>query len=424
MQLSLSERFAGEMGALLGPRFPESIAVAVSGGGDSMALLHLARDWARHMGIALSAVTVDHGLRPEAAEEAALVARECAEIGVPHTTLRWEWDRSGNLQAEARAARYRLIAGWMRHARHLLVAHTLEDQAETFLLRLRRGSGVEGLGAMPARQSLAGITVLRPLLGARRADLRHYARVRHVPWVEDPSNADDRYDRVKMRRLLPLLEEAGIGAETLAATAGRMQGARTALAARARAALDDMTPREVWAYTWPDEWGVIALDREIAQRLERDTLHRVVAAALMWISGARYRPRLSALAEATERALSGGRATLHGGIIAAKGAYLLIGREHNAVARQRVPAQHGALWEGWVLTGDIPDGAEIGALGAEGLRQYDARPEAAPPAWVLHALPALWQGDKLLGCAQMGDGFRAARRHRWRQIGHDPFSVH
>jgi tRNA(Ile)-lysidine synthase len=139
--VSLAQRFAEAMGDLLGPEFPEEIALAVSGGGDSMAMLALAHDWARVWGLRLWVVTVDHGLRPESAAEAEMVARECALLGHPHAVLRWHWDGQGNKMDAARRARLALIDGWRGRVRHVLLAHSRDDIAEGFLMRLAARGG-------------------------------------------------------------------------------------------------------------------------------------------------------------------------------------------------------------------------------------------------------------------------------------------
>ena len=173
---TLDQRFAEAMGQLIGPDFPKQIGLAVSGGGDSMAMLGLAHAWARVWGVGLHVATVDHGLRPESADEAALVARECATLGHSHSTLKWTWDGQGNVQDQARRARLRLLGAWCDGFSHVLMAHTADDVAETFLIRLARGSGVDGLSAMSARRNLDGFDVLRPCLDMTRAELRHYAK--------------------------------------------------------------------------------------------------------------------------------------------------------------------------------------------------------------------------------------------------------
>ena len=152
LPVSLDQRFAEAMGALLGRSFPSEVGLAVAGGGDSMAMLALAHGWARVFGVRLWMVTINHGFRTEAAAEAEMVAAECALLGWPHATLHWRWDGRGNAMEAAREARLRLIAGWRGHLRHVLVAHTQDDVAETFLMRLARGSGVDGLSAIQARR--------------------------------------------------------------------------------------------------------------------------------------------------------------------------------------------------------------------------------------------------------------------------------
>ncbi|MET0365098.1 MAG: tRNA lysidine(34) synthetase TilS [Sphingobium sp.] len=171
--------------------------VAVSGGPDSMALLDLAATAAPGR---VEVATVDHGLRPEAAGEAEMVARCCAERGISHAILHPAEPIAGSVQAEARAARYALLDGWMteRGLDWLLTAHHADDQLETLLMRLNRASGVSGLAGIRARRG----KVLRPLLGVRKADLEGWVRRRGIPHVTDPSNADERFDRARMRNRL------------------------------------------------------------------------------------------------------------------------------------------------------------------------------------------------------------------------------
>ena len=327
---SLPQRFSDAMGALLGPDFPAELGVAVSGGGDSMAMLHLAAGWARVYGVAMRVVTIDHGLRPESAAEADLVATEAWGLGLPHTVLNWQPDEiTGNLQDAARRARHRLIGDWRGNTAHVLMAHTQDDQAETFLMRLARGSGVDGLAAMAGLvringpQMADGWAVVRPLLSVTRAELRHYAAVLHIPFVNDPSNVNPRFDRVRMRALLPALAGVGLTAERLTSTAQAQRRASIALAARASDVALRLT-RTVG--------GGVVFDRDAFARIEAETQLRLLAAALQWVSSAIYRPRLASLEGALDRLLSGGAATLHGAVMQPRGADLWIFREFAAVA--------------------------------------------------------------------------------------------
>lgn len=204
------------------------MAVACSGGSDSMALALLARHHCRH----ITALTVDHGLRSESAEEAITVGKWLAAHDIPHAILPWEGSKpSVNLQEAARNARYRLM---IQHCQYhaipcLLVAHTLEDQAETFLLRLARGSGVDGLSAMAEVTMRQGITIIRPLLDIRKASLTGYLERCNQDYIRDPSNDNLKYDRVRIRQMLPELAHIGLSVERLAKTAAVMQRASTHL---------------------------------------------------------------------------------------------------------------------------------------------------------------------------------------------------
>ncbi|MGY3437723.1 MULTISPECIES: tRNA lysidine(34) synthetase TilS [unclassified Marinovum] len=411
---SLERHFAEAMGALLGPAFPEDIGLAVSGGGDSMAMLTLAHNWTRDFGVRLWVVTIDHGLRAESRAEAAFVARECAALGHPHSVVTWsDWDGSGNLQEAARAARLQLIDGWRGRVRHVLMAHTADDQAETFLMRLARGSGVDGLAAMQAQRFVArsgavfegagappraavpddGFWVMRPLLEARRADLRHYLTVLKGHWVDDPSNEDVRFDRVRMRQALEVLAPLGLDVSTLAQTAARMARARTALRQRAVEAAGDVVRAQ---------FCDLLYDRDRLAALDAETRLRLLAAGLQYVGAQVYRPRAKALADAAERVMSGGTATLHGCLIRAETANIRICREYGAVAAAAAPV--GALWDNRVqITGALVAGYEVRALSEAGAGQLAKRPEGLP-FQSLVAQPAVFDGARLVAFAPAGFG--------------------
>ena len=224
-----------------------SLVLAVSGGPDSTALLLLAARWRRTLraGPSLIAVTVDHRLRPESRREAAAVHRFAASLGVTHRTLRWTGPKPNTgLQEAARMARYRLLASAAARARarHILTAHTLDDQAETVLFRLARGSGLTGLAAMARMSSLPvfdslhpsargdeGLVLVRPFLDIPKARLVATLEAAHIPFVEDPTNRDPRFARVRLRALLPALAAEGLTAPRLAQLAKRMERADDAI---------------------------------------------------------------------------------------------------------------------------------------------------------------------------------------------------
>jgi tRNA(Ile)-lysidine synthase len=259
------------------------LILAVSGGPDSTALLLLAARWrkARTRGPKLVAVTVDHGLRAEARREAAAVKRLARSLGVPHRTLRWSGRKpSTGLQQAARHARYRLLAKAARAcgARHVLTAHTLDDQAETVLIRLTRGSGLGGLAAMARISALpgneGGISLVRPLLAVRKTRLIATLRKAGIAHADDPSNRDPRFTRVRFRAEMPMLEREGLTAERLALLARRASRAELALEAAVDEAVAELAPLP-WL-----EAGPIALPAERFAQLPAEVSLRLLGRAV------------------------------------------------------------------------------------------------------------------------------------------------
>ena len=212
-------------------RFDERVcAVGVSGGADSLALALLLQNWCQKRGIRLVALTVDHRLRKESAQEASFVAEVMKKFGIFHQVLVWEGDKpQKGIEEAAREARYDLIASWSQKNQVdvLFVAHHLRDQAETFLMRLQRGSGVDGLACMQDVSYRKGLKIVRPLLSVPPEDLRDFLRKNNLEWVEDPSNQEDDFLRVRVRKILPeLYDKIGLTQERLADTAERMSRVR------------------------------------------------------------------------------------------------------------------------------------------------------------------------------------------------------
>ena len=218
--------------------------IAVSGGPDSLALLHMATAWAaNHPRIGLFAATVDHGLRAESAGEARVVADHCASLGVPHAVLRWEGAKpKSRLQERAREARYALLFQEARRcgARVVLTAHHADDQAETILFRLARGSGIAGLAGMSAVTKVHGAALVRPLLDIPKAALVAYCRKHGLAAIDDPSNRDVKYARARLRTLTPLLAAEGLDAAAFSRLARRMRRAEEALRAETARLLEHL----------------------------------------------------------------------------------------------------------------------------------------------------------------------------------------
>lgn len=274
---------AAEAKALFADLSSEPVLVlAVSGGPDSMALLALAARWRATLrrGPELIAVTVDHGLRQDSAKEANAVKRHARGIGVAHRTLRWigAKPRTG-LQEAARQARYRLLSAEAARAgaRLVLTAHTLDDQAETVLLRLSRGSGLSGLAAMARESGMFGTRVVRPLLDIPKTRLLATLGRLGVNYADDPSNRDPRFTRARLRGLTPVLAKEGLTAQRLSLLARRIRRAEAALEAAVNAAADAvlLSPWRTGEPVAFDAGAFSRLPEEVALRL----LGRAVAMA-------------------------------------------------------------------------------------------------------------------------------------------------
>ncbi|MBT3764290.1 MAG: tRNA lysidine(34) synthetase TilS [Rhodospirillaceae bacterium] len=291
MTILSDKSFAHKMAAL-GPFEAEPhLAIAVSGGGDSMALVLLADQWAKAQGGQVTALTVDHGLRAESAREAAQVATWLQARGIAHEILPWTHPkpRTG-VQKAAREARYALMSEWCRRqgVLHLALAHNLEDQAETYLMRLGRGSGVDGLAAMPECLELTDIRLLRPLLDASRQSLRELLEARGQDWVEDPSNENTAYARTRVRALLSPLAGGGISPKRLAKAAARYGSARLALENQTARLLAECVAVYPLGYASLSFNALMAADQEIA--------YRALSRVLCCIGGRQFGPSVEKLA--------------------------------------------------------------------------------------------------------------------------------
>lgn len=360
----------------------ETIGVALSGGGDSTALLHLCL----RAGFRVEAVTVDHLLRPESTAEAAAAGAACAKLGVRHEVRVWDHGPiKGNLMDAARRARMGLIGDWARARRIGVVAlgHTRDDVAETVLMGLARSAGLAGLSGMRPDWEEGGVRFLRPMLGAGRAEVRDWLRAEGIGWVDDPTNDDDRFARVKARKALAVLAPLGVTAEGLSDVARHLAQVQAALTVQVAAVARQRVVETA---------GALRFDAALWSE-PVEVQRQVVLAGLQWLSDAGYAPRAAEVARLMQAMAAGQDATLTG--CRARSGWLM--REPRAVGG---PVPVGALWDGrWRVAG--PAG-EVRALGADGLRQVTDWRKTGLPREVLVVSPAVWQGETLLAAPLAG----------------------
>ncbi len=318
---------------LLGRR---GIGVAVSGGADSLALMLLVADWARqHSAPPIFVYSVDHGLRPEAGDEVRMATGEATRLGLAARALRWDGEKpAAGLQATARAARYRLMAAAMAAdgADILLTAHHLNDQAETVLMRLAHGSGIEGLRGMDRLGFAEGCLLFRPLLDVDPAELRAIVERAGLIPADDPSNRDTDYERVRWRQELPQLAALGLDARRLATFGRRMNE------------LDDLVTidtdtAQVRLLGLPSA-SEAALPHADFSALPRPVAVRLIGRVLGTIGGGRKPHALGALEQLCDRlapvaALK--RTSLHGCLVASDGVTISIRRETGRRGAEALP---------------------------------------------------------------------------------------
>jgi tRNA(Ile)-lysidine synthase len=281
---------ARQFAALMAPfapfERPPVVAVAVSGGRDSLCLGILARDWSAERGGAAVALIVDHGLRPASAEEAAVTGAVLGGMGIESEILRWTGPKPHHgVQQAARAARYGLLFETCRRRDilHLLVAHHADDQAETVAMRMARGSGADGLAGMAGLIEHRDLRLLRPLLAVPRDRLTATLVSRGVKWVDDPSNADQRFERARLRN------------------AGQLPRADTTDAARRRSALERQLARAATGALEFDADGSIALDQAAFAQLDGDIAGRLLSRAVQALGRRDHPPRRDRLERAVAR---------------------------------------------------------------------------------------------------------------------------
>ena len=392
-------RFAAAM-AGLGP-FPPApkLAVAVSGGADSLALALLTRDWLNGPGGSMVALVVDHGLRPESGAEADLTLTRLTGLGIAGLKLTVKGLEKGPaLAGRARDARYDLLLGACedRGLGHLLLGHHRDDQIETVQMRVLSGSGLRGLAGMRAVTVNGPVRLLRPLLSVPSEDLRAYLTARRVAWVEDPSNRDPSSTRARLRAARAGTPDAIAALSAAIGVAGQYRHQRD------QAIAQTLAERAV---VHPEGHAVLSLGP-----IDPESL----AALLRMIAGAAHAPPLSAvarLARDMRPQTLGGTRIMEAGRL---GPGWLLVREARAMAPP-VGARPNVIWDGRFRLTQCPDiTAMLGGLGADAARFRKTH----WPAAVLHGLPAVRMGESVIAIPHIGVGDPA-----WRAVFDPPHSV-
>jgi len=386
------------------------MAVGVSGGADSMALAVLLSRWIKVRGGQLTALIVDHGLRAAAAAEARSVGRRLRSLGIANRVFHWDGDiPKSNVQAEGRRIRYNLMLAWCaRHGvLHLALGHHREDQAETFLLRLGRGSGLDGLAAMAEVNVGGQIRLLRPFLDVPKARLIATLQASKVDWIEDPTNRDTRHARIRLRAMASQLAAEGLNAERLAATAARLSRARRALETYTA----ELLVRAVEIYPA----GFARLDAARLCASPEEVALRALARILTTVGGLDYAPRLDRL----ERVLVQLRGGLEKGLTlggcrvlsrAKPWPHVLVVREQRGAAETPLHPGQAVLWDNRFEIAIKARGrtgpafvAPLGRAGWAALKPLLSGPAAeAVPGAARTMIPAIWDRSGLLAVPHLG----------------------
>lgn len=309
---------------------PGKKALAVSGGSDSTALMVLAAQYAEKVGRLsdLFVLSVDHGLRDSSHGDALTVCAWAKARGLNSHILQWRHEEiTSQVQEKARAGRYRLMAKWCQDNDFdaIITAHHLEDQAETLLMRLARGSGLDGLSAMAVRAEIYGVVVYRPLLEVPRARLKQVLRDVDQNWLEDPANENDKFERVRVREAMTGIVGAGVEAQSMAISAKRL--------GRARRALEVVTSQFVGEAVSIFETGYCEINRAMFDEASEEIRLRALDRLITWAGGGEIAVRMAKLERLSEAlaAYEGEKHTLAGARLVVRKKTLLIGREYGRI---------------------------------------------------------------------------------------------
>ena len=381
------------------------IAIAVSGGVDSMVLMNLAKesDFLNDKNVFI--LVVDHGLRAESKQEAKFVKNEAKKLGFPTRILKWKGSKPNKrIQEEARNKRYSLLINFCRenNINNLYLAHHLDDQIETFLFRMFRGSGLQGLTSFSSSYERNGLTLIRPLIDTPKSELISYARRKKINWVEDPSNENQKYDRVKLRKVLPLIYKEGFDKKVFLKSVKKLR--------LANQALDQITKEFVLQYVIINKNISVFIKKELFLTAPEDVQLRVLQNTIRIFSGERYySPNYLKILNLMNWARNDNdisAKTLGGTIFRKRKGGLILYKEVkklNDIKPIKLSKSKYKAWDNrFLIKINKSVKGEISYLGNEGVKILKSKKILGKkgfngiPLTALYSTPAMWDGKRLI----------------------------
>jgi len=381
------------------------IAIAVSGGVDSMVLMNLAKesDFLNDKNVFI--LVVDHGLRAESKQEAKFVKNEAKKLGFPTRILKWKGSKPNKrIQEEARNKRYSLLINFCRenNINNLYLAHHLDDQIETFLFRMFRGSGLQGLTSFSSSYERNGLTLIRPLIDTPKSELISYARRKKINWVEDPSNENQKYDRVKLRKVLPLIYKEGFDKKVFLKSVKKLR--------LANQALDQITKEFVLQYVIINKNISVFIKKELFLTAPEDVQLRVLQNTIRIFSGERYySPNYLKILNLMNWARNDNdisAKTLGGTIFRKRKGGLILYKEVkklNDIKPIKLSKSKYKAWDNrFLIKINKSVKGEISYLGNEGVKILKSKKILGKkgfngiPLTALYSIPAMWDGKRLI----------------------------
>ena len=381
------------------------IAIAVSGGVDSMVLMNLAKESDSLNDKNVFILVVDHGLRAESKQEAKFVKNEAKKLGFPTRILKWKGSKPNKrIQEEARNKRYSLLINFCRenNINNLYLAHHLDDQIETFLFRMFRGSGLQGLTSFSSSYERNGLTLIRPLIDTPKSELISYARRKKINWVEDPSNENQKYDRVKLRKVLPLIYKEGFDKKVFLKSVKKLR--------LANQALDQITKEFVLQYVIINKNISVFIKQELFLTAPEDVKLRVLQNTIRIFSGERYySPNYLKILNLMNWARNDNdisAKTLGGTIFRKRKGGLILYKEVkklNDIKPIKLSKSKYKAWDNrFLIKINKSVKGEISYLGNEGVKILKSKKILGKkgfngiPLTALYSIPAMWDGKRLI----------------------------